>query len=269
MVIVLLSGLAASQKYWGAPYDRLARNATIVAMDPLGFGSSMEFDSTLDVADPAVHVRMIDETLADLGLTGRPVVVVGHSMGASLALRWAASTDAALGVICFGAPLYRGDAEVTEQMRHLGWFEALLARGPLAERVCHWMCANRGTAQWLAVAIAPGLPVPVARDAVRHTWAGYIGAFRALIAHPGWRSALTELSRRRVPVHVVYGDSDGVPVDGRAAELAEEFEVVISRTLAGGHDLPLARAQECAAYVEAIVDACRSQLPERFASRPL
>ena len=258
VVVVLLSGLAASQRYWGDAYDGLARVATVVAIDPLGFGSSMELDDEQDTSDPALHVRMVEQTLADLGLAGRPTIAVGHSMGASLALRWAASTDAVREVVCFGAPLYRGESEVADRMRHLGWLEAMLARGPLAERVCHWMCENRGTAQWLAVAVSPALPVRIARDSVLHTWPGYIGAFRALIEDPGWSEALEALSRRRVPVQLVYGAEDRVPVDGRAEELARHHDAVTVRTVAGGHDVPLARAEECADIVGARIAAIAS-----------
>lgn len=255
VVVVLLSGLAASQRYWGTAYDRLARGATVVAIDPLGFGSSMQLDDEQDPSDPTVHVRAVETTLAELGLAGRPTIAVGHSLGASLALRWAASTDAVREVVCFGAPLYRGEPEVADRMRHLGWLEAMLARGPLAERVCRWMCEHRDSAQWLAVAVSPDLPVRIARDSVLHTWPGYIGAFRALIEHPGWSEAVEELSRRGVPVHLVYGEEDGVPVDGRAEELASRLDAVTSRTIPGGHDAPLARAEECAAIVEARVAA--------------
>jgi len=257
LVIVLLSGLAASQRYWGASFDRLAEGATVVALDPAGFGSSFPIDTGRDLADPVTQVALLDEALAERGLTGRPSVVAGHSMGASLALRWAATAESVRGVVCFGAPLYRREEEVSERMRHLGWFESILARGPLAERVCDWMCRHRDAAQWLAVAVRPGLPVRIARDSVLHTWPGYIGAFTALITDPGWERALGSLAQRGVPVELVYGASDGVPEPGRAAELAAGSEFVSSRTVAGGHDLPLVSSAICVELIEAAAARAR------------
>lgn len=258
-VIVLLSGLAGSERYWGAQFDELAAHATLVVIDPLGFGSSADLVVDGELSDPATHVRMVEATLAERGLSGRPVIVVGHSMGASLALRWAASTDAVRAVVCFGAPLYRTDAEVQRQMKGLGWFESLWSRGPLAEAVCHWMCHHRGAARRAAVVVSPELPTTIARDAIRHTWAGYIGAFTALIADNGWVSAVDVLARRGVPITLVEGDRDPAPVDGLAAQLADTHESVRVMTLRGDHHLPLARPEACLAVVRSSADRVASQ----------
>lgn len=256
-VIVLLSGLAASERFWGAAFNRLAHRATVLAIDPRGFGSSASAHDDRDPADPRTHTAMLSEVLAERGFDGRPIVIIGHSLGASLALRWAATTSAVRAVVCLGAPLYRDDDEVSAQMRHLGWFESLLARGPFAERVCHWMCAHRTAAGRLAVALRPGTPTPIARDGVRHTWPGYIGAFTALIAHPGWEQALADLAAREIPVLLVEGASDRVPVPGRAAELAAKYETVRALTVDGGHDLPLSNPDACVALIEAVADGVR------------
>jgi pimeloyl-ACP methyl ester carboxylesterase len=40
-VVVLLSGLASSERMWGEAYDILGRRAQVVAIDPIGFGASM------------------------------------------------------------------------------------------------------------------------------------------------------------------------------------------------------------------------------------
>ena len=256
-VIVLISGLAASERYWGEKFDVLAESATVVAIDPLGFGSSADVAGVGDLADPATHVRMLEATLVERGLAGRPVVVVGHSMGASLALRWAATTDAVRAVVCFGAPLYRTDDEVQRQMKELGWFESLLSRGPLAEAVCHWMCRHRAASRWAAVVMNPGLPTVIAKDAIRHTWAGYIGAFTALIADDGWQAAVDTLARRMVPVTFVEGDRDRASVAGRAKQLADAVSSMKVVTLRGDHHLPLTRPDECIAVIHMQVDRLR------------
>lgn len=254
LVVVLISGLAASERYWGADYDLLAEKATLLVVDPLGFGGSAGLHDVGDLAHPATHVRMLEATLAEQGLSGRPLVVVGHSMGASLALRWAATSDAVRAVVCFGAPLYRDDAEVQRQMAALGWFESLLARGPLAEAVCHWMCRNRGIARRAAVILSPRLPTAIARDAIRHTWDGYIGAFTALIADADWQTAMAALDERQIPVTLVEGADDAVPVAGRANRLASHSATVRAVTLEGDHHLPMTRPDRCLSVIDAVVD---------------
>lgn len=248
-VVVLLSALASSERMWGAEFDVLGRHATVVAIDPIGFGGSMRSPLLEGPLDAAAHVDAVLAVLRVLGLDARPTVVVGHSMGASLALRVAARMPAARAVVAFDAPLFRTAAEADDRVRRMGWFEALLAQGPLAERVCRWMCRHRGLAEALTVAANPRLPVAVARDAMRHTWRGYLAGFDALVRDDGWRDALRALDERGVPVWLVDGVDDPVPVPGRPAELAAASTTVTAAQLPGGHQLPLGDPMGCASIV--------------------
>lgn len=135
----------------------------------------------------------------------------------------------------------------------MGWFEALLSQGPLAERVCHWMCDNRTVARGVAVAISPRLPVAIARDSIEHTWPGYIAGFDSLVRDPGWSDALVNLAARNVPVRMVDGDKDPVPVPGRADQLAERFANISATRRPGGHRLPLSDPVSCASIVRTVL----------------
>ena len=146
----------------------------------------------------------------------------------------------------------------------MGWFEALLSQGPMAERVCHWMCDNRTVARGVAVAISPRLPVAIARDSVEHTWPGYIAGFDSLVRDPGWSDALINLALRNVPVRLVDGDKDPVPVPGRADELAERFANISAARRLGGHRLPLSDPIGCASIVAKVI---RDRLMRRLALR--
>ncbi len=248
-LVVLLSGLASSERFWGAAYDVLGHGARVVAIDPIGFGASMHSVAQQHLIDADAHVDGVLAVLRQLGLEAVPAVIVGHSMGASLALRVAARHAPIRAVVAFDAPLYLTHEEADDRVRHMGWFEALLAQGPFAERVCQWMCDNRAAARGIAVAISPRIPVAVARDAVQHTWHGYVAGFDALVRDPGWGAALRELEARSVVVRLVDGIDDPVPVPGRARELARTHANVAAICLPGGHRLPLSDPLGCAAVV--------------------
>ncbi len=245
-VVLLLHGIVTSGDYFGGAYDVLAERATLVVPDLLGFGASMWTEGPFD---GLAHVAALDAALDDLGLGSRPTVVAGHSMGGSLALRWAAAnTDSVASVVVFGGPLYRDRAEATHRVRAMGRTEALLARdGPLPRHVCAWMCRHRTAASWLAAAQRPDLPVTVARHGVKHTWATYSGAYDGLIGDRGWQQALARLTGRGTPVALVEGAADPVPVPGRAAELArttDEVTHLVHPT--GDHGLPITHPDWCA-----------------------
>ncbi len=216
-VLLLLHGLAGAGNSFGVAYDDLARGATVVIPDLLGFGGSMDVTGP---ADAQAHIAALDAALAALGLQDRPTIVAGHSMGGVLAIHWAAAhSDTARSVLTFGAPLYVNRAEADAHIGAIGRMEALLAGdGPLPRAACAWMCRHRSAASWLAVAYRPDLPVPVARSGVKHTWSTYSSAMDGLIRDDGWLPALDGLTR--VPLTLAVGECDPVPVPGRAAELA-------------------------------------------------
>lgn len=176
---------------------------------------------TTGLTDAAAHIAAIDAALTALQLKQRPTVVAGHSMGGALALRWAAEhTDRVNAVVAFGAPLYQDRAEADEHVARMGRMEALLAGdGPIPKAACAWMCRHRRAASWIAAGYRPNLPIPVARSGVKHTWRAYTGSFNGLIRDAGWQAALQALSAADIPVTLVAGAADGVPVSGRAGQL--------------------------------------------------
>lgn len=245
-VLVLLPGIAASESYFGAAYDRLGEVATVVVIDPLGFGSSMDGGVSTDSFALEEHLAAITGALRALDLDRRPLHVAGHSMGASLAIQWAAASEGDIRtVVAFDAPLFRTRAEADERVRHMGWFEALLSTGPLAHAVCAWMCRHRSAASVIAVALNPTMPAAIARDGVKHTWFSYIQSFEALVAADTWTGPVAALSDRGVPLLLVDGLTDPVPVPGRARALAAEFAGVTASTHRGGHGLPLSSPGWC------------------------
>lgn len=252
-VVLLLPGIAASQVFYGDVYDRLGAHATVVVADPLGFGDSMVHGTAGESVSLATHLAALDAALDELGLSDRPTIAVGHSMGASLAIQWAATASTVRAVVAFDAPLYRTRAEADERVAGMGWFEALMASGPVAERTCAWVCENRDAAARLSVALNPDLPAPIARAGVRHTWEAYTRSFDALVAGQTWEGALAHLDERGIPVLLVDGDRDPVPVPGRAVELAERYSRVSARGLPGRHDLPLADSAACAGVIEGML----------------
>ena len=250
-VIVLLHGLVASGDYFGAGFDQLSVDATVVIPDLLGFGNSPADPGLLSADD---HLAALHEMLEALQLQQRPIIVAGHSMGAILALRWATELgDRVHGVLGICPPLYRDDAEADQGLWRMGRMEAFLAGdGPLPRAICEWMCAHRAAASWVAAAVRPDLPIPVARAAVKHTWDTYRGSLVDVIRSRAWEPALQHLASTEVPVALLEGARDPVPVPGRAAELATALPGIVRQVHPDAtHYLPMTDAEWCVAHIKA------------------
>ena len=243
---VLLHGITGTGEAFGAGFDTLADDGRLMIPDLLGFGASLDPHRD-DFCLPA-HLDALDSMATALDLDGVPLIVAGHSMGALLALHWAAHQPQVRRVVTFNAPLYRTSDEADHHIRAMGVLEGLFAlETPLARWTCAWMCEHRDAAQWISVAISPQWPIPLARLGVGHTWPAYLGGMNAIIRSPSWRSALQRLVDRGVPVCMVNGARDAVPVPGLVDQLADEVPAIETRTHPqAGHDLPITYATWCA-----------------------
>jgi pimeloyl-ACP methyl ester carboxylesterase len=243
--VVLLHGLTGSGDGFGAGFDVLAEDATLVAPDLLGFGGSMSL--TREDFSLEAHLDALDAMLADLGLDDVPLTIAGHSMGAVLALHWAARRSNCRRVVTFSAPLYCDSAEARAHVAQMGLLERFFAlETPLAAWTCALMCRYRHAAAWAAVALSPEWPVSLARQGVLHTWRSYLGGMNEIIIDAGWEKAVAELNAAGVPVLLTQGRDDPVPVQGRGEELARRYEVV--ETLVhpvAGHDLAVSYPDWC------------------------
>ncbi len=84
--VVLLHGYLATSQYWSKLRDQLVATHTVVTIDLLGFGQSPKpITSSYDYAAQLASIRA---TLEASGIH-QPFILMGHSMGALLALRFA------------------------------------------------------------------------------------------------------------------------------------------------------------------------------------
>jgi len=118
--VVALHGLASNARWWDLVAPRLAPRR-VVAVDQRGHGRSQRPDDGYDFPTVVGDARGVVRALG-LG----PVVVAGHSWGASVALWWAAEHPGEVGaVVCV-------DGGVGDLRRHFGdtWEKARVTMRP-------------------------------------------------------------------------------------------------------------------------------------------
>lgn len=159
--LVFLPGMGGTTRYWGAPVGRVPA-ARVVLVDPLGFGESPKpwCRYTIDA-----HLAALTDTLTDEG----PLLLVGHSLGAILALAWAEQhVERVTGLVLLGLPCLGSRAQARAQWRQL--------HSPYAWAASHYLIAvasclvTRRVLGRMLPRLMPDLPRIVAEDLVRHTW---------------------------------------------------------------------------------------------------
>jgi len=123
--LVLLHGFLASSRYWRRLQPLLSvAGYRVITIDLLGFGFAPKPDNAMyDYRD---HVTHIQNALEDLNVT-QPITLVGHSMGALLALRFARQhRERVSSLILLHPPLYRSSQEAYRTLRSTGRHYRLL-----------------------------------------------------------------------------------------------------------------------------------------------
>lgn len=242
---VLLHGLVASGDTFGSAFDGFGARGFLVVPDLLGFGRSMDAQrSRFSLED---HLTALDDMLNVLGISESRLTIAGHSLGALIALHWAARRSAQVTALTlWSAPLYRNAREAHVRLKQMGILEALFAHDTNLARIsCQLMCAVRPLARALAVAISPDLPVPISSKAVSHTWPAYRDGMEIL--YSDWWQPLRQLEKTRIPITLMAGARDPAQVPDRARELASEYSSLREITVPGAtHILPITHGAFCA-----------------------
>jgi pimeloyl-ACP methyl ester carboxylesterase len=212
--IVFLHGLGGTHRYWEAGLEEIEDLGRMTRVDLLGFG-----DSPMPWISYTVprHVAAIRRALIHDG----PFILVGHSLGAALALEYAALyPDQICGLVLIGLPNFGGEEAALNWMRRSpsrgGW---LLSHHFTAAITC---MITRRVMGWLLPYLIRDLPRPVVEDLVKHTWLSSTSSL--------WRVVYSDKPERAAGLL-----ADGIPVDLIHGTADETAPVAGARSLAAAH----------------------------------
>jgi pimeloyl-ACP methyl ester carboxylesterase len=230
--ILLVHGQPGSRADWAPLIPLLARDHRVIAVDRPGYGDSRE--SAVGLVENAFLLgRLLDEMSA----TG--ATVVGHSLGAGIALAMAERSLGAGALVLVGAAGVQGTVGALDHVLALRGLGSFGVSG--VQRVSRLLA--RGQTSPVAAAIEGWGP---------RAGASFAREQRALLReHSVLESALGRVS---VATTVVVGGKDHVVSPSAQRALAERIPgAQLIELPDAGHLIPLRRAPELAAIIRAAI----------------
>lgn len=125
--IVLIHGYLSSSHYFKSIQKRLALDYMVIALDLLGFGKSPKPKINHDYD---AHIDAINRTLDSLGVE-RPFILLGHSLGAMISLRYALERPHDIKqLLLFNPPIFTDPSQATNHHAKSGKHYRMLLHSP-------------------------------------------------------------------------------------------------------------------------------------------
>lgn len=205
--VVMVHGIASSSVTFERLVPLVEPFHRVIAIDLLGFGESpAPEDAEYTIGE---HAAALARTVKSLGLR-EPFVLIGHSLGALIATRYAAMHSSKVSkVILISPPIYLpADTINTVSGR--------AAQG-LYFRAYEYLRENKDFTIRAARRLARLSPIKNLLDVSEHNWRAFVLSLQNSIET---QTTLSDLAAIRVPVHLVYGSLDPLlaPAGIRIAE---------------------------------------------------
>ena len=193
--VILVHGIASSSVTFDNLVPLLVTRQRVIAIDLLGFGLSPSPPGATYTLDE--HVAALAQTIRSLRISGR-VTVVGHSLGALIAARYAAENQSKVRhLVLVAPPVYLPGETVLDPLERL----QMDAYG----LVYDFMRSHRAFTEASAKALSRLLPIKNALEVTEKNWRAISLSLEKCIES---QTTITDIAQVRVPVDVIYGTRD-------------------------------------------------------------
>ncbi|HEY1063744.1 MAG TPA: alpha/beta hydrolase [Candidatus Saccharimonadales bacterium] len=237
--VVLLHGIGRSGEVWQPLVKRLhGESFRLVAFDLLGFGDSPK--PAWPSYDIDTHARVVIANIRRQRF-GEPVLLVGHSLGALVALRVAyLRPDLVKHVILYEMPLYEGLPEKRHYAARLkayfAFYQWVLKQDPTFGE------AKQRFRERLATRV-------VGAELTRETWLPFIKSLENSIMK---QTAATDIRELKMPADVIYGSRDMLVIRGKVATIfGADAAHITAHTIKARHRITKVTANFLAERLEA------------------
>jgi pimeloyl-ACP methyl ester carboxylesterase len=243
--VLFIHGIGLSSEAWSEVADKLPQNVRVITIDLLGFGKSPK--PRWAIYNVHLQARMIVAAFLRLRIRG-PVVLVGHSLGALVAVQVAKKYPLLVkSMVLCSPPFYRQDVAAKRLVPHTDTVLKDIYRA-----------IRKNPEQFIKIsqlAAKYGL-INKSFDLSDENVHSYMSALEASIINQ--TSLQDAIKLKRVPIHLIHGILDTVVIGKNLKYLSKHNQNVTFSTVMAGHDVR-------GLYVPAVIKAVQAAISDKKA----
>lgn len=251
--VVILHGLFGSLRYWQNITPEISRTHQVLALDLLGFGDSPKPNIEYSVKD---HVGAIEESIAAHLAESEKLVLVGHSMGAILALNYAISHPTRIKqMVLISPPVVTSSMDLQNDLSHTSskFMMYMTFNHFGSQAFCRFHEYFPFLMYPMMRILEPNLPRVVAEDASKHTWESFSGSYRNVLTNQRFAELMAQAPI--VPILILEGAEDIHTKAELLNRLAEKMPNVKLSVIQGGHNFILEEPGAAISEIQTFLDS--------------
>ncbi len=234
--LLFLHGLLGSHRYWDAFAPKFRSEYQILLPDLLGFGDSPKPYSGYTVES---HIEKIHTVISKSSMAEQPLNIIGHSMGALLALNYAAAhPEKVKSLILINAPMSTSEEELRKSIEaSSSKLIVTMTFNPIFGRFVCWLhelapAWSIPFIRWLE----PELPASMAKAATQHSWEGFHESMKFVIKEQSFATLIAGAPNK--PILIILSDDDEYTKLSALHTLPSRKNIQV-RTIKGDHNVPI------------------------------
>lgn len=238
--IVFLHGMLGSHTNWDKVSPEFSGQHKLLVLDLLGFGDSPKPPIEYTVNE---HVNSISQTISRAEISEK-FYIVGHSMGAILALNFAIQNpDKILGLVLISPPMKTSEEELLKSIEASSSkvIVAMTSNQTFGKLVCHLHELFPSISYPLIRLLEPELPPSAAKAAGQHTWKSYQGSLKNVLMGQDFFRLIASV--KNSPILIVAAANDKYTDPKTIAEWPGQSNVKMV-SIDGGHNIFLNKADQ-------------------------